>query len=77
MSLPGAIPEKIAIRIDTSAAELEDMIRRIDATTSVTEYRSLTTALNTSMAGDYYELEDNTTYLAFVLNNLSQGHAAT
>lgn len=73
ISLPGATAQEIAVRIEKSASEVEQLMAQLDAAASITAYRSLTDALGPSLQGNNYELEDSTTYLAFLLFNLSKG----
>lgn len=73
ISLPGATAQEIAVRIEKSASEVEQLMAQLDAAASIAAYRSLTDALGPSLQGNNYELEDSTTYLAFLLFNLSKG----
>lgn len=74
---PDATSEQIAVRVENSVTDLQRLFTDLDAATSVTQYRSLTDALSGSMSGDYYELQDNTTYLGTLLNYRSHGRTVT
>lgn len=71
VSLPSATAHEIALRVMRAALVSAGLISQINKAKSISEYNYLGTALNPTLSSDYYELEDNATYLAYVL----EGHS--
>jgi len=70
VSLPSATAHEIALRVEKAAVVSAGLISQINQAKSISEYSYLGTALNPTLSSNYYELEDNATYLAYVL----EGH---
>lgn len=71
VALPSATTKEIASRVERAAREAAALISEINMAKSISQYNSLGNSFNPMLSANYYELEDNATYLRYVLEGNS------